>query len=252
MLQYSPMPRRLTRLPSMPHAAATADPGTGDPGTGKPGDDSSEAAPAPLPPSAPPADDAVQVAPATPRVEAAAPSEPRVRVEAAAPVQAMAPVQVTTESAQVRAPVGVPLRSLVAGEYMAGLVDALEVRLRASSLDGRDVRMTLHPDDLGEVTVRLRVQDGVAIAMLAADRPEAGALLAGAADELRAALADRGLELERLEVTTGGSERRAGSEQGRAGRETQRETVYAFQAERDAPGPHQQDDDQRDGLWLLA
>ena len=140
------------------------------------------------------------------------------------------------------------------------LVDSLDVRLRVSaSQGGRDIRMTLRPAELGEVTVRLQLNHGVAVATLFADRHEAAALLAQAAGDLRSALADRGLHIERLEVSTGLGDDRStgGSRDPQRGGQPHRETLYRFAA---APAAgvaaaaqhHQAAVPHGEGLWLLA
>ena len=91
------------------------------------------------------------------------------------------------------------------------------------------MRMTLRPPELGELVVRLHVAPGgqSATATLLAQHHETGDLLAQAAGDLRQALADRGLRLDRLEVTAGpltgdarpdGAPSGAPSSQGTAGR----------------------------------
>ena len=91
-------------------------------------------------------------------------------------------------------------------ERFVRLVDGLEARLRVSGAEGgKAMRMTLRPAELGDLTVRLHIAaDGQsATATLLAQNHQTGDLLAQAAGDLRQALADRGLRLDRLEVTAG-------------------------------------------------
>ena len=106
------------------------------------------------------------------------------------------------------------------------------------------MRMTLRPPELGELVVRLHVAPGgqSATATLLAQHHETGDLLAQAAGDLRQALADRGLRLDRLEVTAGpltGDARPDGAPSGAPNPKEQqdaRRTHYAFDA-RDELGP---------------
>ncbi len=87
----------------------------------------------------------------------------------------------------------------------AQLVDGLAARLRVLQQgDGGSVRMQLAPRELGEVVVRLEIRDGVAQANLIAETPDAGRMLGAAAAELRTALAERGLQIDRIEVRVSG------------------------------------------------
>jgi flagellar hook-length control protein FliK len=87
------------------------------------------------------------------------------------------------------------------------LVEGLSARLHLSRNEGGSaLRMTLRPEELGQVTVRLQVgADGATTATVTADSQQAASLLADAADDLRKALSDRGLQLDKLDVNSGGS-----------------------------------------------
>ncbi len=160
----------------------------------------------------------------------------------------------------------VPLQGLTTDrERFVRLVDGLEARLRVSGADGgKAMRMTLRPPELGELVVRLHVAPGgqSATATLLAQHHETGDLLAQAAGDLRQALADRGLRLDRLEVTAGpltGDARPDGAPSGAPNPKEQqdaRRTHYAFDA-RDELGPdvppaETPDTATHEGLYVLA
>jgi flagellar hook-length control protein FliK len=85
------------------------------------------------------------------------------------------------------------------------LVDGLAARLKLSQAgDGARVRMQLDPKELGEVVVRLQIRDGVAQASLIADNRDAGRVLQSAIADLRSGLADRGVQLDRVDVRVAG------------------------------------------------
>jgi flagellar hook-length control protein FliK len=123
------------------------------------------------------------------------------------------------------------------------LVEGLGAKLHVSRAEGGSaLRMTLRPEELGQVTVRLQVgADGVTTASVTADTQQAASLLAGAADDLRKALADRGLQLDKLDVSSGGTggttgDPRADSQQSN---QTSRDgnaprSFYSFRAETEA------------------
>jgi flagellar hook-length control protein FliK len=85
------------------------------------------------------------------------------------------------------------------------LVDGLAARLKLSQAgDGARVRMQLDPKELGEVVVRLQIRDGVAQASLIADNRDAGRVLQSAIADLKSGLADRGVQLDRVDVRVAG------------------------------------------------
>jgi flagellar hook-length control protein FliK len=116
------------------------------------------------------------------------------------------------------------------------LVDGLEARLRVSGAEGgKAMRMTLKPAELGDLTVRLHIAaDGQsATATLLAQHHQTGEALAQAAGDLKQALADRGLRLDRLEVsagTLGGDARSDGTPSGapNAKEQQSRRTHYSL------------------------
>ncbi len=85
------------------------------------------------------------------------------------------------------------------------LVDGLAARLKLSYAgDGARVRMNLEPRELGEIVVRLHIRDGIAQASVITDNGDATRMLQGALADLRSALADRGIQLDHVDVRTSG------------------------------------------------
>jgi flagellar hook-length control protein FliK len=226
----------------------TSDPGTND---GKPGSGSATQTPAPAP-AVSSGQDAVQPAAVTTAVDAA--QAPSPVVPATVPTAA-APVAVTSE---------LPQSLSTDRERFVRLVDGLEARLRVSGAEGgRAMSMTLRPAELGDVTVRLHIAaDGQsATATLLAQHHQTGDLLAQAAGELRQALAERGLRLDRLEVTAGplaGDAQHDGAPSGgpNPNQHDTRRTHYAFDARIDLapelPGSEAANGTTHEGLYVLA
>ena len=74
------------------------------------------------------------------------------------------------------------------------------------ALDGMksEVRMQLQPENLGPVTVRLMINDGVVRATLAAQDASVKNVLQANLDQLRTRLAEQGLRVEQVQVAVGG------------------------------------------------
>ena len=204
-------------------AGTTSDPGTSD---GKPGSDpATQAAP---PAIVPGGAEAGRAAAAT---AVGATTAPSLVVPSAVPA-AVDPVAGTS---------ALPQSLTIDRERFVRLVDGLEARLRVSgSAGGKAMRMTLRPAELGDVTVRLQIAaDGQsATATLLAQNHQTGDLLAQAAGDLRQALAERGLKLDRLEVTAGSlggdaPSDGAPSSASNPNRQDTRRTHYAFDARSD-------------------
>jgi flagellar hook-length control protein FliK len=121
-------------------------------------------------------------------------------------------------------------------ERFQHLVEGLSARLQVvRGQGGGTVRMTLRPESLGEVVVRLHLTPQGAVATLVTQNADAGQMLAQAAGELREALGDRGLQLERLDVATGGAAPDAQAGGGSAGfapghEASPQRTLYSFRA----------------------
>jgi hypothetical protein len=69
---------------------------------------------------------------------------------------------------------------------------------------GRELVVNLRPADLGRLTIRVTMTDGVMHAQILADRPEAARMLQGSLGHLGAALGDLGYSLDSLDVSYGG------------------------------------------------
>jgi flagellar hook-length control protein FliK len=69
-------------------------------------------------------------------------------------------------------------------------------------------RISLRPEDLGGIEVRLQSSPAGISAQLVADSPEAARLLSQAGDDLRRSLEARDVNLLSLEVSTSGDQRR--------------------------------------------
>jgi flagellar hook-length control protein FliK len=226
----------------------TPDPGTKD---GKSGSEPATQATAPAA-AVPPGPDAAQPAAVTTAVDATqAPS-------------LVVPTAVPAANAAVAATSELPQSLTTDRERFVRLVDGLEARLRVSGAEGgRAMSMTLRPAELGDVTVRLHIAaDGQsATATLLAQHHQTGDLLAQAAGDLRQALADRGLRLDRFEVTAGplaGDARNDGAPSGapNPGKQDTRRTHYAFDARSDLapelPGTETATGTTHEGLYVLA
>jgi flagellar hook-length control protein FliK len=85
------------------------------------------------------------------------------------------------------------------------LVDHLRVAVRE---EGREIQIHLRPAELGNMTIRVTMLDGVLQAHIAADRPESARLLEQSLSHLQDMLADRGYEMGSLDVNTGGPDAR--------------------------------------------
>jgi flagellar hook-length control protein FliK len=66
-----------------------------------------------------------------------------------------------------------------------------------------EVRMTLRPESLGELTIRLRVESGIVIAQFVAESERVRQIIESNFNELRDALTDKGLEVSQMEVSVG-------------------------------------------------
>ena len=101
------------------------------------------------------------------------------------------------------APEGGTAREAAAGRPAlspAGLQRVVSAARMSATGGGMQVRLTLHPDSLGEVLVQVRWERGALTARLDATTPEARAALEGGLPSLRTALADQGVSVERLQV----------------------------------------------------
>jgi len=83
---------------------------------------------------------------------------------------------------------------------LAGLQRVVSAARMSAAGGGMQVRLTLHPESLGEVMVQVRWERGVLTARLDAATPDARAALEGGLASLRTALAEQGVSVERLQV----------------------------------------------------
>jgi flagellar hook-length control protein FliK len=82
---------------------------------------------------------------------------------------------------------------------------------------GRELLVNLRPPDLGHLTIRVTMTDGVLQAQIMADRPEAAKLLQQTLGTLDSALGDLGYSMGDLDVAYGGGRDAQASSQGSAG-----------------------------------
>jgi hypothetical protein len=71
-----------------------------------------------------------------------------------------------------------------------------------------EARLRLEPEHLGEINVALRVQDGVVTAVVRAEQPAVQAWIEARQQELRSAMTEQGLTLERFDVSVSPDGRR--------------------------------------------
>ena len=69
---------------------------------------------------------------------------------------------------------------------------------------GRELLVNLRPKELGQLTIRVTMTDGVLHAQITADRPEAARMLQQSLGQLDTALTDLGYSLDGLDVSFGG------------------------------------------------
>lgn len=98
--------------------------------------------------------------------------------------QATSPLEATSETGEVRG---------------QDLIGQIEISLEPGQ---EEARIQLHPEELGRVDVRVRRREGRMVATLTVERPETSAEIEAHLPELRDALAERGLELDEVEVQT--------------------------------------------------
>jgi hypothetical protein len=123
-------------------------------------------------------------------------------------VTAPAPAATQTGSTDRTRDVG-PARAALPAHSPHQLAHELAGHLRMSIREeGREIQISLRPAELGSLTIRVVMQDGVLQAHIAADRPEAARLLEQSLAHLEDTLADRGYELGGVDVNAGGPDAR--------------------------------------------
>ena len=73
---------------------------------------------------------------------------------------------------------------------------------------GRELVVNLRPAELGQLTIRVTITDGVLQAQIIADRPEAARMLQQSMGHLDDALGDLGYSLDNLDIAYGGQDSR--------------------------------------------
>lgn len=140
-----------------------------------------------------------------PPAAATPPAAPASGAEAPAP--AVSPPVHPTSPGPVPAAGHVGLPSGVTSA--AELAHELGARMRMAVREGgRELVVNLRPPELGHLTVRVTMIDGSLTAHITADRPDAARLLQQSLQQLGAVLGDLGYNLDGLDVTYGGQERR--------------------------------------------
>jgi flagellar hook-length control protein FliK len=96
-----------------------------------------------------------------------------------------------------------------AAELTSQVVQAVRLQWRQGV---GEATLRLQPGQLGTVTVALRVERGTVAAVLQAENPAVQQWIEGNAGQLRSALADQGLQLDRFVVRTDPDGRQADRE----------------------------------------
>ena len=103
---------------------------------------------------------------------------------------------------------------LQAHARMQDIVDVTRATMRMATRGGAtEARITMHPEDLGEVQVRLTYHDGGISASVTADSTAAARALTQATHDLRRSLEAQGLTVHGLDVQLAGGD--SGSHAGR-------------------------------------
>jgi flagellar hook-length control protein FliK len=179
--------------------------------------DQAPAAPDPKPQAAEAAETAKPAAPDQAHVRAPkAPLSPEARtmtpVDATAQPQPVAttapqPAVITERTAATETPVR-------AHSSLAQLVETARTVVRMAVRQGAtEAHITLHPAELGEVSIRLRYHAGGVSADVLAESHTAAQALQGAASELRRSLEAQGLVVHELDVRAGEHEKHRAHEQ---------------------------------------
>jgi hypothetical protein len=198
----SAAPQPATSQAAQPQAAAPAQP--------EPQQPAAPAAPAPAQPQAAVPASQLQAAQAQPQqtaLAAAAAPAPAEAARAESPVAAQ-----PAAAAPAQAPPSLPVAPPVVPQRTAPLHHVPRVvgtLLHVATQRGvTHARISLRPEDLGGIEVRLQSSPAGISAQLIADSPEAARLLTQAGDDLRRSLEQRDVNLLSLEVSTSGEERR--------------------------------------------
>jgi chemotaxis protein MotD len=100
------------------------------------------------------------------------------------------------------------------------LAHELGARMRMAVREGgRELVVNMRPAELGHLTVRVTMVDGVLTAQIAADRPEAARLLQQSLPQLGAVLQDLGYSVDGLDVSYAGQQGHPGHDASGAAKE---------------------------------
>lgn len=152
--------------------------------------------------------------PVTPPAVATVPPTLAASTPAAVPASgADSPAVAPSPPAHITAPGRVPAADHVGMPTgvtsAAELANELGARMRMAVREGgRELVVNLRPPELGHLTVRVTMIDGSLTAHITADRPDAARLLQQSLQQLGAVLGDLGYNLDGLDVTYGGQDRR--------------------------------------------
>ena len=116
---------------------------------------------------------------------------------------------------------------------------------------GKELLVNLRPPDLGHLTIRVTMTDGVMQAQITADRPEAAKLLQQSLGNLGSALGDLGYAMGNLDVAYQGGRDAQASSQGSAAPRARRPPTPASRR-RPAADHHHRGPGDTPGLDLLA
>lgn len=124
----------------------------------------------------------------------------------AAPPAAAAVAAPVAHTAAPKAPAHVVLPGAVT--TAADLAQELGSQVRMSVREGgRELVLSLRPQELGHLTVRVTVMEGVLTAQITADRPEAARMLSQSLSQLGQVLGDMGYAVDGLDIAYGGDRR---------------------------------------------
>ena len=158
-----------------------------------------------------------QVATPAPAADKALPAPMRPQVQDAAPAAATSP---DAPAAGSIAPA--PAQPLTHADPLGGIVRSggglttphelareLGTRVHMAVREGgRELVLNLRPADLGHLTIRVTMHDGIMQAQIIADRPEAARMLQQSMQHLGSALGDLGYSLDNLDVAYQGQDPR--------------------------------------------
>ncbi len=137
-------------------------------------------------------------------------------------VQDAAPAAATSPSAPAGSVAPAPAQPLTQADPLAGIVRSggglttphelareLGTRVHMAVREGgRELVLNLRPADLGHLTIRVTMNDGIMQAQIIADRPEAARMLQQSMAHLGSALGDLGYSLDNLDVAYQGQDPR--------------------------------------------